>query len=153
MRRARVIARTCELCGQKDYSTKVRKGKLQKKGLRVCDNCMEHRIYGFCEFNGVLLREGDLGVSYLVLSYLDKPIYYHWGEFTYSNGRPVSERVLKRLAKKDELIRLLMEGHDIDMDFLNDEIVYFDFGYHINEEARNKLIVHIKEYNSLPILS
>jgi len=141
------------VCGQKDSTTKVRKGKLQPKGVLVCDHCMESRVEGFCEFNGVLMREGDLGVSYLALSYLDKPIYYHWRHFAYASGRPVSERVLKRLAKKDELIRLLMEEHDIDMDFLNDEVIYFDFGYHIDEEARNKLIVHIKEYNSLPILS
>jgi hypothetical protein len=138
----RVYKRRCQVCGEKDYSVRSRKGKLQRRGIRVCDPCMER--VAFCEFNGVLL-EGDLGVSYLKLKYFEKPIYYHWGIFTYESGREISPKVLKRLKSEDELIALLESGGEIDNDFLKNEFIYFDFCYHIRESDREKLINHIKE--------
>jgi len=126
---------------------RVRKGKLESTGTAVCDDCMER--VSFCEFNGIVLDENESEFSYLKLGYLKKPIYYHWGTFTYASGRPVAESKLKKLAEKDDLVRLLLDGdYEIDNDFLNQEFVYFDFCYYIDEEAREKLIDHI-ENNSL----
>jgi hypothetical protein len=142
------VQRTCEMCKEKDYSTKVRKGKLEKRGKLLCDSCAQklRREYGECEYCGIPDREGDVcRLNHLHLDYLPKTIVYHGDDlFTYENGRQLSKRTIERLANRDELIRYLLE-EGFPYEELDKAEIYYADGYFIDEEDREKLLMAIRE--------